>query len=430
MITISSVAAREVLDSRGNPTLEVDVALSDGSLGRASVPSGASTGSSEAFELRDRDPDRFSGLGVLKAVDNIHNEIAPAIVGRSGLDQTKLDDLLVELDGTRNRARLGGNVLVGVSMAAARAAAASEDVPLYRSLALADPLSLPVPKLNILNGGQHAENSTDVQEFMVVPAGFDTFRRALQAGVEVYHALRALLRNQGHGTGVGDEGGFAPRGMTNQGALELVLQAIELAGYRPGEQCFMALDVAATELVTRDGQYRMSREDEIFSSKQIIETYRKWVREYPIISIEDGLGEDDWDGWRQMTETLGGRVQLVGDDLYTTSPSLIRQGIDRSASNAVLVKPNQIGTVTETLEAVAVAKQAGWGTVMSHRSGETEDTTIADLAVGAATGQIKAGAPARGERTAKYNRLLRIEEELGGEARFAGAAVYDRYSAA
>jgi enolase len=422
--TISHVSAREILDSRGNPTLEVDVILADGSVGRASAPSGASTGSNEALELRDGDASRYGGLGVLSAIAHIRQEIAPAIVGRSVLDQPALDELMIALDGTPGKSRLGGNTLVGVSMALVHAAAMSEGVPLYRYLGDGGLCTLPVPMLNILNGGRHAENSTDFQEFMVVPAGFDTFRQAVQAGAEVYQAMKGLVRERGYSTTVGDEGGFAPSGSTNEEAVELVTMAIEKAGYTPGEQCFIALDVAANELVNEDGLYTLFRERTTLSASGLIDMYERWMAEYPVISIEDGMAENDWDGWVELTRRLGDRVQLVGDDLYTTSPALIRRGIELQASNAVLVKLNQIGTVTETLEAVWTAKQAGWGTVISHRSGETEDTTIADLAVGTAAGQLKAGAPSRGERTAKYNRLLRIEEELAGAARFAGKGVY------
>ena len=427
MITISSLSAREVLDSRGNPTIEVDVALSDGAMGRTSVPSGASTGTHEAVELRDSDSSRFGGRGVLRAIENVEQEIAPAIAGRPVFEQAALDSLLIELDGSPDKSRLGANTILGVSVAVAHAAATSNGVPLYSHLKGRDPFTLPVPMFNILNGGKHAEDSTDIQEFMVVPAGFNTFRRAVQAGSEVYHALHRLLRDRGLGTNVGDEGGFAPSGASNREALELVVEAIGAAGYKPGEQCFVALDPAASEFVTSDGAYSLTKENAVLSREQIIELYESWSSEYPIISIEDGLAEDDWGGWNALTQRLGSNVQLVGDDLYTTNPDLIRQGIEQRSSNAVLVKLNQIGTVTETMEAIDVAKKADWGIVISHRSGETEDTTVADLAVGTAAGQIKAGAPARGERTAKYNRLLRIEEELGNEAVFAGRRVYDSF---
>ncbi len=427
MSTVSRVVAREVLDSRGNPTVEVDVVLSSGHLGRASVPSGASTGSNEALELRDGDASRFGRQGVLRAVENIRQEIAPAIIGRSVLDQKALDRLLIELDGTSNKSRLGGNAILGVSMAIAHAAALSQGVPLYRYIGDGGPFTLPAPMFNILNGGRHAEGSTDLQEFMVVPAGVSSFREAVRAGAEVYHALKSILRDRGLGTTVGDEGGFAPSVASNRDALDLVFQAIQKAGYAPGRECFIALDVAANELAVEDGSYALRKEHVVLSPQELIDTYAQWLKEYPIVSIEDGMGERDWDGWVAMTAQLGDRVQLVGDDLYTTNPRLIRTGIQKKASNAVLVKLNQIGTVTETLDAVSTARQTGWGTVISHRSGETEDTTIADLAVGIAAGQIKAGAPSRGERTAKYNRLLRIEEELGGEAHYAGKSVYESF---
>ena len=415
MTTISDVKAREVLDSRGNPTVEVDVALSDGAIGSALVPSGASTGANEALELRDGDASRFNGKGVVNALANIHERIKPAIVGHSALDQEALDGLMIELDGTPNKSSLGANAILGVSMAAARAAARSTGKPLYAHLGGDGAVTLPVPMLNIINGGAHAAGSTDFQEFMVVPAGFDTFRDALRAGVEIYHALAAILGERGFSTSVGDEGGFAPALNDNQDAVSLVIEAIERAKYIPGEQCFIALDVAASEL----------SKDE-YPSDRLIGIYEDWVGRYPIVSIEDGIAEDEWDDWQALSKAIGGSVQLVGDDLFTTNTALIQKGIDMSAGNAVLIKLNQIGTVTETLNAVKMTQDAGWGVVISHRSGETEDTTIADLAVGTNAGQIKSGAPARGERTAKYNRLLRIEEELGDRARFAGRRVYER----
>ena len=427
MATISDVKAIEVLDSRGNPTVEVNVTLSDGARGRAMVPSGASTGSNEAVELRDRDSSRFLGRGVLRALRNIRGDIASEIIGRSALDQQAIDALLIELDGTENRGRLGANAILGVSLAIARAAAQSLGKPLYSSLDPGTGPSLPVPMFNIINGGKHAEGSTDFQEFMVVAAGFGAFSHALRAGVEIYHSLRALLAQRGLSTSVGDEGGFAPSLSSNREAVELVLAAIEKAGYVPGTQCFIALDVAASELLEEGGLYSLPREGATLPRESLIDTYASWVSDYPIISIEDGMAEEDWDGWQSMTHTLGDEIQLVGDDLYATNTSRIRRGIERRASNAVLIKPNQIGTVTETLRAVHMAKGAGWGTVISHRSGETEDTTIADLAVATAAGQIKSGAPARGERTAKYNQLLRIEEELGDRAVFAGRSVYEAF---
>ena len=427
MSVISQVKAREVLDSRGNPTVEVDVVLSDGAQGRALVPSGASTGVNEALELRDGDSQRFLGKGVLKAVDNVNQKIAPEIMGRSAQDQESLDRLLIELDGTPNKSKLGANAILGVSMAVAHAAAQSQNRPLYAHLNRGDNFVLPVPMLNIINGGRHAENSIDFQEFMVVPAGFDSFSESLRAGVEIYHTLKDLLNAKNLSTSVGDEGGFAPSLSSNQEAVEYIVDAIEKAGYTPGKQCLIALDVAASEFFVRDEEsYSLSGEGAVLKPEQLIERYEDWVGKYPIVSIEDGMAEDDWDNWQAMTDRLGQRVQLVGDDLLTTNVARIQKGIYQGASNAVLIKLNQIGTVTETLEAVNMAKGAGWGVVVSHRSGETEDTTIADLAVGTSAGQIKSGAPARGERTAKYNRLLRIEEELSGRATFAGRYIYER----
>ena len=427
MSKIARIRAREVLDSRGNPTVEVNIGLDDGAWGRALVPSGASTGANEAAELRDGDPNRFRGRGALKAVGNVHDEIAPALIGQPADDQRGLDSLLRELDGSENKANLGANAILGVSLAAARAASESSGKPLYRQLNDGEPFTLPVPMFNIINGGRHAENSTDFQEFMVLPIGFDTFRRALQAGVEVYHSLMDGLRNRALGTNVGDEGGFAPPVRTNRQAVELIMEAIETAGYKPGEHCFLALDVAASELSARSGRYALPQSELSLSAGDLVDIYESWMDDYPIISIEDGLAEDDWDSWVMMNGRLGARAQLVGDDIYTTNPKLIRRGIERGASNAVLVKLNQIGTVSETLDAIRMTAGAGWGTVISHRSGETEDSSIADLAVGVGAGQIKAGAPVRGERTAKYNRLLLIEEELGGEARYAGFEPYERF---
>ena len=428
MSLISEVKAREVLDSRANPTVEVDVTLSDGARGRARVPSGASTGANEALELRDGDAKRYGGRGVLRAVENVRRLVAPEVVGRSALDQEALDKLLLELDGTPNKSVLGANAILGVSVAAAHAVARSRGTPLYERLGEGRLPTLPVPMFNIINGGRHAENSTDFQEFLVVPAGFDSFARSLRAGVEVYHALRRLLLERGLSANVGDEGGFAPALSSNREAVELILMAIEQAGYAPGQECFIALDVAASEFYDA-GSYTLAREQAVLPAEGLIARYSDWVREYPIVSIEDGMAEDDWDSWRAMTSSIGDAAQLVGDDLYTTNTALIRRGVESGASNAVLIKLNQIGTLTETLEAIAMTKHAGWAAVISHRSGETEDTTIADLAVGTAAGQIKAGAPARSERTAKYNRLLRIEEELGEKATFAGRSAYERFLA-
>ena len=427
MTTIAAVTAREILDSRGNPTIEADVLLSDGALGRAATASGASTGASEAVELRDGDGSRFGGMGVLRAVESVRGEIARSLVGRSPRDQTAIDELLIELDGTADKSRLGANALVAVSIAVAKAAAESDGVPLYRFIARGGPLTLPVLMFNILNGGKHAQHSTDIQEFMVVPAGFDTFSRAVRAGAEVFQSLKKVLNEKGHSANVGDEGGFAPRLGSDREALELVLRAIERAGYAPAEECFIGLDVAASELSDGSGMYSFPKEQKTLKSHELIDTYAQWAEEFPIVSIEDGMAEDDWEGWTAMTAALASKVQLVGDDVYTTSPDFVRRGIDLKASNAVLVKLNQIGTLTETLTATNIAQEAGWGVVISHRSGETEDTTVADLAVGTAAGQIKAGAPSRGERTAKYNRLLRIEEELGDAAVYAGLSVYEQF---
>ena len=424
MTTIRSIHAREVLDSRGSPTVEVTVSLEDGAVGTAAVPSGASTGAHEAAELRDGDAERYGGKGVLKAVGNVNNRIALALTGLSPFDQEALDHRLLDLDGTPNKAGLGANALLGVSLALAHAAASSRGIPLYRYLASdGRPPTLPVPMFNILNGGQHAHNSTDIQEFMVVPTGVATFREALRYGSEVYQALKRLLQQRGLSTNVGDEGGFAPSLLSNRDALQAVADAIEAAGYRPGVDCFLALDAAASEFY-RDGLYVLEREDARLSSVEMVKQLASWADGYPILSIEDGLAEDDWEGWSTLTSRLGSRVQIVGDDVYTTSPERIQRGIDARSSNAVLVKLNQIGTLTETLSAVGMTQKAGWGVVISHRSGETEDTSIADLAVATAAGQIKSGAPARSERVAKYNRLLRIEEELGEEARYAGRAAF------
>ena len=429
MSNISSINAREVLDSRGNPTVEVDVSLEDGSWGSALVPSGASTGANEAVELRDGDPNRYKGRGVLKAVENVRTRIAPELTGRPAGDQREIDRALIELDGTDNKGNLGANAILGVSLAVAHASAMSDGRPLYTRFNSGEAFTLPVPMFNVINGGRHAENSTDFQEFMVVPAGFDSYGRALQAGVEIYHSLMDGLRSRGLSTHVGDEGGFAPSLSSNRMAVDLLVEAIEKAGYRPGEQCFIALDVAASELVAGPGSYDLPRENASLQAAKLVDIYEEWLSDYPIVSIEDGLAEDDWDSWDAMCQRIGPSVQLVGDDVFTTNPRLIQQGIKRGSANAVLVKLNQIGTVSETLDAISMTRNAGWGIVISHRSGETEDSTIADLAVGTAAGQMKSGAPARGERTAKYNRLLRIEEELGTDARYAGAEVYEKFIA-
>ena len=423
--SIADVDAREILDSRGNPTIEVDVVLVDGSVGRAAVPSGASTGAHEAVELRDGDKARFGGKGVLRAVANVLDRIAPEIVGLDAADQAGIDGLLVELDGTPNKAELGANAILGVSLACAHASAAAHDLTLYRYLGGIGARTLPVPMFNILNGGKHAQDSTDFQEFMVMPVGVETFSDAVRAGSEIFTALRKLLHEAGHATGQGDEGGFAPSLASNEAAVEVILRAIEAAGYRPGEEVAIALDPAVSELVAdsggiRDGgpiRYRLEREGRTLESDELIELWAGWIDRYPIVSIEDGLAEDDWAGWQRLTERLGASVQLVGDDLFVTNTERIARGIAETSANAVLIKLNQIGTLTETIEAIDLASRAGWASVVSHRSGETEDTTIADLVVAMGTGQIKTGAPSRSERVAKYNRLLRIDGELGDGAR-------------
>jgi enolase len=418
-VTIKRIAAREILDSRGNPTIEVDVELSDGATGTAAVPSGASTGKYEAVELRDGDKRRYGGLGVSSAVNNVHREIAPALLGMAASDQEKIDEKLIKLDGTANKSRLGANAILGVSLAVAKAAARSHRLPLYQYLGNKAADRLPIPLMNILNGGKHAADSTDFQEFMVVPSGAPSFKKALQMGTEVYHALKQVIKDKGLNTNVGDEGGFAPSLKSNKEAVELILAAIELAGYKAGKDCFIALDPAASSFC-RDDKYILDREGTALTSSQLIDYYARWVADYPIVSIEDGLAEDDWDGWVALTARLGNKIALVGDDLYVTNLQRLETGITKRASNAILIKPNQVGTLTETLNTVKHAQQAGWLTIISHRSGETEDTTIADLAVAVGSGLIKTGAPCRSERVAKYNRLLRIEEELGTQARFPG----------
>ena len=422
-MTIHTVYAREILDSRGNPTIEVEVRLSNGVLGRAAVPSGASTGAHEAVELRDGDKSRYGGLGVTKAVANVSKVIAPAIERLDEKDQRKIDETLINLDGTPNKANLGANAILGASLAVAHAAAAVRNESLFYYLSYDQAYLLPVPMMNILNGGRHAEDSTDFQEFMVAPVGAPSFREALRMGAEIYQALKRLLRSRGLSTGVGDEGGFAPPGLSNQGALEIVLDSISAAGYKPGVDCYLALDLAATEFY-EGGKYRLAKEGKELTSEEMVDYLERWVGSYPIISIEDGLAEDDWDGWKLLCQRIGSKTQLVGDDLYVTNTHRLQRGIDEKASNSILIKLNQIGTLTETIEAVRMAHHAGWTTVISHRSGETEDTTIADLAVATGAGQIKTGAPARSERVAKYNRLLRIEEELGAKAQYAGMGAF------
>jgi enolase len=420
--TIESVKAQEILDSRGNPTVEAEVTLADGTVGVASVPSGASTGKYEAVELRDGDKSRYRGLGVLKAIDHVDTEIAPAIAGMSALEQTDIDQRLIELDGTADKSRLGANAILATSLAVAKAAASFQHVPLYRYLGGARAKQLPVPMLNILNGGKHASDSVDFQEFMIVPLGAANFHKAMQVSSEVYHSLRRVLEDRGLSTNVGDEGGFAPRLSANKDALELILAAIDRAGYRAGRDLSIALDPAASTFY-QDRKYVLSREGVTFSPTEMIDYYVKLVSVYPIISIEDGLAEDDWANWSLLTARLGKKTQIVGDDLYATNMKRLEKGIGQKASNSILIKVNQIGTLTETLAVIKRAQQAGWTTVVSHRSGETEDTTIADLAVASNAGFIKSGAPCRSERLAKYNRLLRIEEELGKAAHYPGKKV-------
>jgi enolase 1/2/3 len=427
--TIEVIDAREILDSRGNPTVEVDVVLADGSVGRAAVPSGASTGAHEAVELRDGDKSRYGGKGVTKAVANVTDTIARPLYGMDAADQAGIDAALVDLDGSDNKGNLGANAILGVSLACAHAAAASHGLPLYRYLGGVGARILPVPMFNILNGGKHAQDSTDFQEFMVMPVGLATYGEALRAGSEIFQALRSILHDLGHATGQGDEGGFAPSLASNEAAVEVVLRAIEAAGYRPGDEVAIALDPATTELVVegtggQDGptRYRLDREGRTLESGQLVDLWADWSARYPIVSIEDGLAEDDWAGWTELTRRLGDRIQLVGDDLLVTNTVRIERGISERAANAVLIKLNQIGTLSETIEAIDLARRAGWAAIVSHRSGETEDTTIADLVVATGTGQIKSGAPSRSERVAKYNRLLRIEGELGDGAVYLGRA--------
>jgi enolase len=424
-VKIQSIKGREILDSRGNPTVEVEITLEDGGFGRAAVPSGASTGQREALELRDGDKSRYQGKGVTKAVGHVNGEIARALTGKDAA-QRAIDRALIDLDGTPNKGRLGANAILGVSMALARAVADSEDVPLYAHLARlyggGGSFSLPVPMMNILNGGAHADSSVDFQEFMVMPAGAPSFAEGVRAGAEIFHTLRGILKKKGRSTGVGDEGGFAPSLSSNQEAVEVVLEAVQQAGYKAGEDVFIALDVASSELWNDETQsYEFKKSGEkTRTAQEMVALYEDWVRQYPIISIEDGLAEGDWTGWKLLTRTLGNRIQLVGDDVFVTNPEILTRGIAEGIGNALLVKLNQIGTVTETLDAVALARDAGYASVISHRSGETEDTTIADLAVATAAGQIKTGSASRSDRVAKYNQLLRIEEELGSRAQYAG----------
>jgi enolase len=420
MSNIAAIHAREVLDSRGNPTVEAEVFLADGSMGRAIVPSGASTGEHEAVELRDADTNRFQGKGVLQAVENVNGEIAEALANWDAFDQRGLDGRLIELDGTENKGRLGANALLSVSMAAARASARSIDIPLYRYLGGAGANTLPTPMMNILNGGAHADNNVDFQEFMVMPVGAPSFSEALRWGVEVFHTLKGVLKKRGYNTAVGDEGGFAPSVKSNVEAIEVVLEAISKAGYKPGEEIAIALDPAASEFY-QDGKYVFKKSDKSAkSSDEMVNFWATWVKDYPIVSLEDGLAENDWDGWQKLTKELGSKIQLVGDDIFVTNIQFLQEGIDKGVANSILVKVNQIGTVSETLDAIDLARRNGYTSVISHRSGETEDTFIADLAVATGAGQIKTGSASRTDRIAKYNQLLRIEEELAGTSRFLG----------
>ena len=419
MTTITNVQAREILDSRGNPTIKVAVTLSSGAIGCAAVPSGASTGTKEALELRDNDPKRYNGRGVLKAIAHVNGEIANALKGKDPQQQEELDRLMIQLDGTPNKSRLGANAILGASLAVAYAAAKDAKQPLYRYLGDDGPFTIPVPMMNVINGGVHASNNLDVQEFLIVPVGAPNFAEALRYGAETFHALKKRLHQQGYATSVGDEGGFAPNLPNNDSALDIIMQAITDAGYQPGKHIFLALDPAASEFY-REGRYVFRAEKQSLTSEQFIKKMQGWINNYPIISLEDSLSEDDWDGWEIMTRELGHQVQIVGDDIFVTNPQIFRRGIERHIANSILIKLNQIGTLTETLETMGMARQAGYTTMISHRSGETEDTTIADLAVATSAGQIKTGSLSRSDRVSKYNRLLRIEQELGDKAPYAG----------
>lgn len=423
MARIVDVKAREVLDSRGNPTVEAEVYLASGIIGSAMVPSGASTGEREAIELRDGDKSRYLGKGVLNAVNFVNTEIREAVVGMDANNQAALDEKMIALDGTPSKSRIGANAILGVSMAAARAAAQEAGVPLYKFLNKSGEFILPVPMMNIINGGSHADNSVDLQEFMILPVGAPTFREAIRYGAEVFHNLAKVLKSRGLATTVGDEGGFAPNLSSNEEAIEVILEAIEKAGYKAGQDIYLGMDAAASEYFD-DGKYVLSAENRSFNSTEMVDFLAAWVDKYPIISIEDGLDENDWDGWKYQTEKLGGKIQLVGDDLFVTNPAILKEGIDKGIANSILIKVNQIGTLTETLAAIDMAAAAGYSAVVSHRSGETEDTTIADLVVATGTGQIKTGSLSRSDRVAKYNRLMKIEDELGDKAKYAGRSAF------
>lgn len=423
MTMITNVYAREVLDSRGNPTVEVEVYLESGAQGRAIVPSGASTGAYEAVELRDGDKSRYLGKGVLKAVENVNDIIAPELIGLDALDQVGIDNRMIELDGTPNKGKLGANAILAVSMAVARAAAEALDVPLYTYLGGFNAKQLPVPMMNIINGGAHADNNVDVQEFMVLPVGAPSFKEALRTGAEIFHSLKSVLKEKGLNTAVGDEGGFAPNFASNEEAITSILEAIERAGYKPGVDVFLGMDVASTEFY-KDGKYHLEGEGKSYTSAEFVDFLANWVDKYPIITIEDGCSEDDWEGWKLLTEKLGGKVQLVGDDLFVTNTERLSTGIEQDIANSILVKVNQIGSLTETFDAIEMAKRAGYTAVISHRSGESEDSTIADIAVATNAGQIKTGAPSRTDRVAKYNQLLRIEDQLGDTAQYVGKKAF------
>ncbi|MFQ6114208.1 MAG: phosphopyruvate hydratase, partial [bacterium] len=421
--------AREILDSRGNPTVEVDVLLDSGAWGRAAVPSGASTGEHEALELRDKDDERFGGKGVLTAVKNVNETIAPEIVGEDATEQTYIDDLLLELDGTKNKEKLGANAILGVSLSVAKAAANAMDLPLYQYLGGVNAKTLPVPMMNIINGGAHADNNVDLQEFMIMPAGAPNFAEALRMGTEVFHALKSVLKSKGYNTAVGDEGGFAPDLKSNEEALQVIMEAIDKANYKAGDQIYVALDPASSEFYnTQRQKYELKSENKDLSSEEMVQYYANLLKTYPIVSIEDGLAEDDWEGWKTMTSQLGSKIQLVGDDLFVTNTERLKKGIESSVANSILIKVNQIGTLTETLDAIEMAKCAGYTAVISHRSGETEDTTIADIAVATNAGQIKTGSASRTDRICKYNQLLRIEELLGEAAVYPGKSILRNFS--
>lgn len=425
MTLITDIYAREILDSRGNPTVEVEVWTESGGYGRAAVPSGASTGAFEAVELRDNDKERFLGKGVSKAIENVNNIIAPEVIGMDALDQVAIDNMMLELDGTENKGKLGANAILGVSMAVAKAAADTLGMPLFQYLGGVNAKTLPVPMMNILNGGKHADNNVDIQEFMVMPVGAPTFKEALRMGAEIFHNLKKVLKEKGLNTAVGDEGGFAPNLSSNEEALSTIVEAIKRAGYKPGEEVKLALDVAATEIYDKEAKvYKLAGEGKEFNAEELVDFYAELVEKYPIVSIEDGLDEEDWEGWKILTDKLGNKVQLVGDDLFVTNTKRLQRGIENGIANSILIKLNQIGTITETLDAIEVAKRAGYTAVVSHRSGETEDTTIADFVVATNAGQIKTGAPSRTDRVAKYNQLLRLEDMLGNTGQYRGMDVF------